>query len=125
MGDASPEREAADHLRALAGLDPAALGLVARLLGVSTTPARMLEMADELDPPPPIDEGAAALFMEMTDGDGDAVVESDVSGLKGDLALRSGRVVRLHGTFERPFEEGRQGLIDIMDDGAYATRSSA
>jgi hypothetical protein len=125
MDDASAAREAADHLRACADLDPAAMAIVSRALGITASPDRMRSLADGLDPAPPVDEGAAALFLEMTDGDGDAIVDSDVHGLKGSLALHDGRVVRVHGGFERPFEEGRQGLLDIMADGAYGTRGAA
>lgn len=125
MDDASAAREAAGHLRACADLDPAAMAIVSRLLGVAASPDLMRTMADGLDPAPPVDEEAAALFMEMADGDGDAVIDSDVPGLKGSLALRGGRVVRVHGGFQRPFDEGRQGLLDIMADGAYGTRGAA
>ena len=58
-------------------------------------------------------------FLMLTDGDRTATVSSDVDGLKGDFAIRGGRVVRLAGDTELPYEHGSAGLIRIMDDGAY------
>lgn len=62
-------------------------------------------------------------FLMLTDGDRTATVSSTVDGLKGDYAIRGGRVVRLAGDTELPYENGAAGLIRIMDDGAYEVKS--
>lgn len=61
-------------------------------------------------------------FLQLTDGDWDAVVESDVDGMKGDFAISAGKIVCILSGSHARYDGGVAGLMRIHDDGAYGVR---
>lgn len=63
-------------------------------------------------------------FLEAVEGNRDAVLDSDVDGLKGRFALKNGGLVQIFGDTSTPFRGGAPAIRAIMADGAYSIEAA-